>query len=53
MDRGKDLLLITGDVLMFVSYETIQKWLYYNIGIREWEVQTTGCKINSRMYCMT
>ena len=24
-----------------------------NIGVGEWEVQTTGCKIGSRMYCTT
>ena len=24
-----------------------------NIGVGEWEVQTIGCKIGSRMYCTT
>ena len=27
------------------------QWVGEAIEVEEWEVQTTGCKIGSRMYC--
>ena len=32
---------------------TSGEWGRGNIGVRQWEVQTIGCKIGSRMYCTT